>query len=91
MSFSICDIIKEREERERRGSERERDRLGSEWVRDRGRLLIKERERGRGVFTCCVRRALDARRALRCDLATQRERERGKSEKGERERKTRRV
>ena len=42
-------------ERERKGSERERDeesmrerdRWGSEWVRERGRLLKRERERGR--------------------------------------------
>ena len=27
-------------------------------------------QRTRGVFTCCVRRALDARQALQCDLAT---------------------
>ena len=34
------------------------------------RLLISTNARRRqGVFTCRVRRALDARRALRCDLA----------------------
>ena len=36
---------------------------------DRGEYSTNAR-RSRGVFPCRVRRALDARRALRCDLAT---------------------